>query len=254
MRGGRDAGEMGRQELLAAYEELRLQVEAMTAQVRDQALAERTLKLAYEVQQKLAADRELLVNETNHRTKNSFQIAAALLALQAREFGEEAVRDAFARTAGRLEALQRVYETLYRGGGVSRLVDCQSYLTVLCRELTSSERPRARIRIEVNADPKHWPSEQAIPIGMIVNELVTNAMKHAFPASRAGRIEVALRPVAPRQHELSVADDGIGLPRGWEGHSFGMNLVRSLARQLGGELAVGAGPGTRFSVWFQPPA
>jgi PAS domain S-box-containing protein len=153
-----------------------------------------------------------------------------------------------AEKAGR--ALAFAHEKLYQSAGLSD-VDAGGYARALvdglCRAHAAAER---RISAAVDAEPLRLPVAQAIPCGLILGELVTNALKHAFPAERAGAVRVALRRVSSGIVELQVSDDGVGLPAGLEPAAFGHGLVGALAEQLGAKVQARQSPGTTVLIRF----
>lgn len=146
-----------------------------------------------------------------------------------------------------MHAISRVHRRLYQTDEVI-LVECKQYLEELCAEMAESMLPeRPNVRIVVKAEPCRLPSERCTNLGLILNELVTNSLKHAFPAGAPGCITVHFGARKDR-YELKVADDGRGLPAGFDsaaGTGLGSKLIRSFAEQLSGKLRCGSGPGGR---------
>lgn len=197
-------------------------------------------------------EKEILLREVHHRVKNNLQLIVSLLNLQAAYAGGAADRERFIESRNRVASMALVHEELYRANDLAR-VDFSDYVERLARKLVLSS---VDVEVELALDlfPLFLPVSAAIPCGLILNELVTNAIKHAFPGRDAGRVSVSARRDG-RQVELRVADDGAGLPQGFEpteGGTLGMQLVGSLVAQLGGRLDVtpGAG-GACFTVQFE---
>ena len=192
----------------------------------------------------------VLAQEFEHRLANSLQMIASLLSLQSRSATPEAAAQ-LAIAARRVAALGRVHRQLHLLDHQEH-VEFREYLQRLCGDLSGllfEERPGSAIAVEGAA--AEIATRVAIPLGFIVNELVTNSAKHAN-----GRITVRLTTPTPRTYVLSVADDGPGLPAGFDpaaGKGLGMTIVRSLVRDIGGELQIGAGDdgrGACFTVTF----
>lgn len=187
-----------------------------------------------------------LFDELNHRVKNSLTIVSGLLHLQARDAAPR-VREELEKAGARVQAISDVHGSLSEGG-TTQIVELSAYLKNLCARLAQSALDPKRVRIEVSADRARVSVDQAMPIGMIVNELVTNAAKHAYPSPKKGRIEVR---IAMEENDLHivVADYGQGFceAKGRRA-SLGMKLVHSLVRQLGGEIVREGPPGTRFTI------
>lgn len=194
------------------------------------------------------AHQEILTREVSHRVKNSLQLVAGLLGLQARAARDEGVRRALTDAQTRVGTIAQVHDQLWRLNDV-RQVDLADFLGDLGRQLqgTSVEH-----RLVIDAEPIPVSTDRAIPIGLIVNELVTNAFKYAYPEGGGGLVRVTLR----RQDGclwLDVADRGIGLPDGFDPaqrrNSLGMRLITNFARQLDATFVVQPGePGTRFRL------
>lgn len=205
------------------------------------------------------AQRDLLLKEVNHRLKNSLQLACALVQMQGQTVAAPEVRQQLADTVARLQAIARVHDQLYRTEDVRR-VAAADYLRTLCANLEQSALASERFwRVVVAADPVDLPTDQAVPVGLLVNELVTNALKHGQPATHGGEgwtVEVGLARLGDGRVRLTVRDHGAGLPGNSlprKDGSLGMKLLTGLTRQLGATLTVeDAAPGARFVVLFQP--
>jgi len=188
-----------------------------------------------------------LFDELNHRVKNSLTMVSALLQMQARDAGPT-VREALAKAVARVEAISEVHGSLY-GGGHSTQIDFAAYLETLCKRLSDSLLEGDRIKIEVTAAPANVTVDQAAPLGMIVNELVTNAVKHAYLPAQGGVIAVALARDEVGL-TLTISDQGRGLPTGMaaSSHGLGMKLIGSLSRQIGASFSMRSQGGARFEL------
>jgi len=188
-----------------------------------------------------------LFDELNHRVKNSLTMVSGLLQMQAKD-APGPVREALAKAVARVEAISEVHGSLYSGGRTTD-IDFAQYLRALCGRLEDSLLEGDRIAIEIKAEPANIPVDQAAPLGMIVNELLTNAVKHAYPPPRSGVVAVHLRREAGNL-VLSVRDWGRGTPAGeaTEARGLGMKLIASLARQVGATVSRQKGPGTGFEI------
>ncbi|MCJ2085098.1 GAF domain-containing protein [Methylobacterium sp. E-005] len=195
------------------------------------------------------ARQDLLAREMSHRVKNSLAIVASLLALQARAAeAEPAVQAALTDARSRVEAIAGVHDQLWRqgdgggdgdGAGVPGELDLAPFLEKLVANLAGGRPDR---QLACTAAPYRISADRAIPIGLLVNELVTNALKYAYPPDthpEGGEIRVRAEP-RPGSLVVEVADDGVGLPPDFEigraSKSLGMRVVSSLTRQLGGQL------------------
>lgn len=209
-------------------------------------------------QDQAVAERDLLLDEINHRVKNNFQTVVSLLEMQARRAPDPAVRAAIEAAAARVMGLARSHRHLRGRGGATEFVDMSAYLTELCDSLIEGPGAGLMIRIETDFAPVSLPGERAAAVGVILNELLTNAFKHAWPDQSPGVVRVAFTPCAEGLR-LSVADDGVGLPKssraaaaggegggeggGGGGGGLGRGLIAGFARQAGGSIAVENGPG-----------
>jgi two-component system, sensor histidine kinase PdtaS len=199
------------------------------------------------------ADKDLLLREASHRYKNELSIITALLHLQERTVQDESARAALAATAERIRVLGRAHERLQRSEARA-VVDTSEFIASLCDDLRAALIGLRPITLVVEAESHMMPQERAVPIGLIINELLTNALKYAFPDERSGTVKVRFR----REQDafcLMVQDDGVGMSfeRTPSGSGLGQRLVRSMVAQLQGthEIKPDQGaPGTVVTVRF----
>ncbi|HEY3695681.1 sensor histidine kinase [Phenylobacterium sp.] len=200
----------------------------------------------------LLEERTLLIDEVNHRVKNSLQQIASVVRLQARALPAGDAREALNKTLARIMAVGRVHQQLYKPEGRFGLFDAGEYSETLARELVDS-LGRDDITLATDVEPAHLDIRQAGPLALILNELVTNALKYGCPEGRPSRINVGFRTVGD-QFRLTVSDEGDGLPNGFKpgaSASLGMRVIEALARQLGGRLSVAPSDvGAAFAVEF----
>jgi two-component sensor histidine kinase len=187
-----------------------------------------------------------MFNELNHRVKNNLAAVSAMLNIQARATEDPQVREQLEKAVSRIETIGEVHASLYRASSTGE-VDFSTYLEKLCSRLAASLLDGERVHIEVAADPVAAPLEEAVALGLIVNELVTNAAKHAYPAPARGGIRVSLHS-ADNELTLAVSDDGKGLAEGDRPNGIGMRLVRSLVQQCRGKLEVVDKDGASFII------
>lgn len=182
-----------------------------------------------------------LFHELNHRVKNNLMIVSAMLSMQARSTGSAEVKRELQQAVDRIQTISDVHSTLYRTGAVEN-VNFALYVETLCDRLSASLLGE-RIELSVKTEPVTMPMGEAVQLGIILNELVTNAAKHAYPAPAKGRIEVECAR-GERGLELVVRDSGRGMPQGeTPATGMGTRLVRSLVQQLRGELTYDGGSG-----------
>ncbi|MEW6521574.1 MAG: PAS domain-containing protein [Thermodesulfobacteriota bacterium] len=201
------------------------------------------------------AEKVALLKEVHHRVKNNLQIVASLLSLQANRVTDPKQADVLLDTRNRVRSIGLLHEVLYRSGNLAQL-NFPAYVRELCSQLLRSfGQAAARIRVEESVAPVALPLEQAVPCGLIISELVSNSLKHAFPDGRAGRVTVALDHGEAGQLVLCVRDNGTGLAPGFNPAAtatLGLQLVANLAGQLGGSLTIDspAEGGAVFQVFF----
>jgi two-component sensor histidine kinase len=208
------------------------------------------------LRQELAAAQEQLAtaqlrlgavhHELTHRVKNNFQLVGSLLRLQARRAGNDAAARILNTTVLRIQGMSALHESLYRNRDIGR-VELSRYIQEVCGRLADSLVDGRDIRVMVEAEPTELPGEYALPLGLAISELVSNALRHAFPKDGSGEVCVSLRRDA-EDFVLAVRDTGKGiedrdsvLSRG-----FGLLLVSSCAHQVEGELDVTEHPTTFF--------
>jgi two-component sensor histidine kinase len=201
-------------------------------------------------------ERELLLREVNHRVKNSLQLVLSMLSLQAAEFRESGAKELFAKAISRVTAIASIHERLYQDNDPLTL-DMQTYLTGLCAELERAgigDERQAQLKAEV--EPLRLPTENAVSLALIVNELVMNSLKHGRPGNRAAVIDVRLRRMGADQASLTVADNGPGMGSQGKPPGLGTRLIGMLVRQLNGHLNIedsADGFATHVSFPLRPP-
>jgi two-component sensor histidine kinase len=200
----------------------------------------------------LLEERTLLIDEVNHRVKNSLQQIASVVRLQARALKDPQAREALDKTLARIMAVGRVHEQMYKAGSRLGVFDAGEYAQLLARELVDS-LGRDDVALETDVETAELDLKQAAPLALILNELVTNALKHGCPDGRSCRIKVGFRTVS-EGFRLTVSDEGDGLPDDFKpaaGAGLGMRAIEALARQLGGRFSVEPqAVGAAFAVEF----
>ena len=232
----------------------------VTAAVRDiterlrlaeeQRAARRAIEIADELQAGLR-EREILLQEVHHRVKNNLQVISSLINMQRRRVGDARAQAALLECQTRVQAIGLIHEQLYRYGDYAR-VPFAAYVEGLVGRLDEAFGSPGRVRVSLDVSAAPLPVDKAIPCGLIVNELVTNAFKHAFPGDRRGTIRVCLAGPVAGLVTLTVEDDGAGMPppAGTESTSLGLQLVQTLVAQLSGTYAQAGGEGTRCDITF----
>ena len=202
--------------------------------------------------------KDAMLHEVNHRTKNTLQAAGALLALHAGATSSAPVRLALLDSYARLQLLAKVHELLYATTDSSQTVVMPVLVQIVVDGLRQSfARMSAQVTLHLSVDSISLPVDQAIPLALLVNEVVTNAYKHAFPNDTSGEITVSLRQPSADALILQIADTGIGWHPTGGGVGMGLRLIRSFAAQLRGTLTFATPPegaGTEITLTIGPPA
>lgn len=191
-------------------------------------------------------EKEVLLKEIHHRVKDNLQIISSLFDLQSGETTDETVLEMFRECRNRVRSMAMIHERLYSAEDLAR-IDAAQYLSTLTNDLAHSYGLTSRhVKLRLDVD-------KAIPCGLIVNELVSNALKYAFQSEDDGEIVVQLEPVEDSGLELKVRDNGVGFPSDINFRntsSLGLRLVNSLVDQLDGEIEMSTAGGTCFAIVF----
>lgn len=199
-------------------------------------------------------EKEVLLKEIHHRVKNNFQIIISLINLQSNSIKDPALLKMFHDSTNRIRAMALVHEKLYRSEDIAK-IDFTSYLRTIAEELHGSYTTTLNSpHLSIEADDMHLGVDHAIPCGLIVNELITNALKYAFPNGGEGNaITISLRHSGPDDITLIVTDNGIGIPEAIDidnTTSLGLQLVNVLIKQIHGTRTVSRAGGTSWTITF----
>lgn len=202
-----------------------------------------------------AADEEkaVLLKEIHHRVKNNLQVVSSLLSMQSREVTDQAALDAVMEGQGRVKSIALIHQKLYQNENLSQ-VNFQEYTNQLVEAVAKTFEIDQHIEKSIDAEGVNLDIDTAIPIGLILNELVSNAYKYAFAGTAQGRLNVQLKRTNEGICELRVADSGSGLPDGFnpmDGQSLGMKIIDGLSRQLNGKVEWWNDNGAVFRVQFK---
>jgi two-component sensor histidine kinase len=202
-------------------------------------------------------EKETLLREIHHRVKNNLQVIVSLLRLQARNLKDPLARAIFEESQNRVYSISLVHEMLYGAGDLAQIDFCD-YLRTLTKGLADGwKRSGASVDVVVEAAEVRLGVDTAIPCGLIVTELVTNALKHAFPNSGSGSIRVAVITEPEGWLQLTVQDNGVGISEDLDHRragSLGLKLVDSLVRQLDAKIEIGRNGGACFRIHFKLPS
>ena len=197
-------------------------------------------------------EKEALLREIHHRVKNNLQVTSSLLRLQAGTIVDPETRDVFASTQNRIRSMALVHEKLYQSTNLSR-IDFAEYITALAELLFKSYGVDSdAIAFRVEGDKIFLSVDTAVPCGLIVNEILSNALKHALPNDRRGEIVVTLEQ-SENTCVMTIRDNGVGLARDAAPESkrtLGLQLVRGLVQQLEGTFEAEGDNGARFTITF----
>lgn len=180
---------------------------------------------------------EMLVREVHHRVSNSLQMVQSFVSMQANQTSEPAAKDALEATQNRIKAIGKVHQNLYTRGDLTT-IDLDEYLKTLVAELRANMSENANsVELVFAADPVEVSPDDAVNVGVVVNELVSNAAKYAFPENRTGKVSVELSSLSDG-YSVTVTDNGAGIADGAapEGTGLGMRIIKAITRSLGTEL------------------
>ncbi len=212
--------------------------------------AEEAIRASAEQVQASLREKEVLLEEIHHRVKNNLQVVSSLLRLQSAHAQDPAALEMLTESRNRIQSMALVHEKLYQSADLSR-VDFAEYVCSLTTLLVNSYRARAvAVELRTTVEKVMLGIDVAVPLGLIINELVSNCLKHAFPLGRSGEVRVELRPDADATL-LVVADDGVGWPVETDFRrtdTLGMQLVCALTEQLGGSIELRAAAGSEFHI------
>ena len=201
--------------------------------------------------QKSLDEKEVLLREVHHRVKNNMQIVASLLRLQECNVNEKETLDVLKETEGRIKSMAAIHEKLYQSPNFKD-IKIKEYIEKLVYDILYTYGiPTGTIKTKLILEDKNVNIDTAIPLGLIINELVTNSVKYAFPLSK-GTLTIKLKSL-PQQMEITIADNGIGLPKDIDienPEKLGLQLVKNLINQLDGHLKLNTDNGTEFKITF----
>ncbi|MEW6601478.1 MAG: histidine kinase dimerization/phosphoacceptor domain -containing protein, partial [Nitrospirota bacterium] len=198
-------------------------------------------------------EKEALLQEIHHRVKNNLQVISSLLSLQSAHIKDRDALESFRESQNRIKSMALVHEKLYMTDDLS-MINFIDYIESITRNLFNFYGvTQDRVALKVARDRAYLKIKTAIPCGLIVNELVSNSLKYAFPDNRKGEIGLILHAVSEDRFELTVSDNGIGLPEGLDmmgTKSLGLKLVEILSGQIHGNMQIERKNGTKFRIEF----
>ncbi|MBS3817995.1 PAS domain S-box protein [bacterium] len=198
-------------------------------------------------------EKTVLLSEIHHRVKNSLQIVASLLNLQSREIEDKRILDLFNQSRNRIKMMASVYEKLCRSKTFTS-IDFKEYLEDVLKNIFLSSGLSHRVNLKLDVENVELGLDDAIPVALILNELFTNSVKHAFPGNTKGLIEVYFKPLDEETHQLIYRDNGVGLPEDIDldrAETLGLHLIKNLADQIEGEATFRQNGWTTFKIQFK---
>ena len=200
----------------------------------------------------LLEEKEWLLKEIHHRVKNNLQVVMSLLNSQSNFLESDAAVTAIRESKHRVQAISLIHQKLYQSDNVA-LIDMQTYIPELIHYLKDSFATRERIRFEDTIEPIKLDVTQAVPLGLVLNEAITNAIKYAFPNQENGIISITMKEISSNRYELIIGDNGIGLSEDFsfgKVKTLGMSLMRGLSKQLAGTFDLENQNGLKISITF----
>jgi hypothetical protein len=222
------------------------EVSCLAYGITDRKEAQRALEISL-------SEKEVLLKEVHHRVKNNLQVISSITKLQGERAGlDPKVREMLHHSRDRVRSMALIHERLYQNKQFSS-IDLADYIEGLARNLLLSYSTTGRVSLDLDLEPAHISIDQAMPCGLILNEIVSNALKHAFPDDRSGRIRVVLR-MQGEQVRIEAGDDGPGLPVGFSKErdgGLGLELIALLTDQLDGRMERQAQAGVSYLLTFE---
>jgi len=233
--------------LQKTHDDLKIHAQELQSELTDHMLTEMQLKRSLK-------EKEVLLKEIHHRVKNNLQIISSLIYLQSKNIQDEGTLQLFQDSQNRVKSMALIHEKLYQSKDLAR-IDFDEYIKSLVNHLFYSYRINlATIKPQIDIDDISLSIDTAICCGIIINELVSNSLKHAFPAGKKGKIEIKLQRKYQNEYILVVKDNGIGLPENVDfkhTKSLGLQLVCNLTDQLNGLVELERNSGTTFRITFR---
>lgn len=200
-------------------------------------------------------EKETLLKEIQHRVKNNLQVISGMLQLQTKGFDDPKMHQAMEEAQGRIKAMAIIHQQLYLNENNINYISFAKYLNNLTRQIAGAYRLVSRkVTVEIEAEDIEFNVDTAVPLGIIVNELVSNAFKYAFDETEVGNIKISVEPTGDNQYKMSIKDNGIGLPDDFDPmktKSLGLKLVKILSKQMRGAFDFSSDNGTLFTISFK---
>ena len=229
----------------------------LTSEKKQLLIAQKRKKELYKAQELLKRrleEKEVLLREIHHRVKNSLQLASSLLALQGEHAQDERISTALKDAGNRIWSMALVHEALYRTSNLAE-ISASDYLGGLIEHLLSSGGVTvSALNVESHFDAIRLKADTAVNCGLILNELLSNVMKHAFPKGSGGSVRLSLVKTSGNNLELRVSDNGCGIPQGADLkdlYGYGLSVVRALVSEMHGTMELNREQGSEFIIRFR---
>jgi PAS domain S-box-containing protein len=197
-------------------------------------------------------EKEVLLKEVYHRVKNNLQTVSSVLSLQAASISDPATRAVFVENQHRVRSMALIHEKLYKSKTLAH-IDFREYLDGLATSLFRTYWVAGEVSLRVDVRDVALDIDTSITCGLLINELLSNALKYAFPGGESGEITISMHPANADAYVLTFADTGVGLPAGFsieKATTLGVTLIGNLVRQLDGKMEITSNPGTRYVITF----
>ncbi|MBS1522293.1 MAG: hypothetical protein JST50_14935 [Bacteroidetes bacterium] len=220
----------------------------------EQTVNERTtqLKQSLSEQAELLSEKDVLMKEIHHRVKNNLQVISGLLELQSKTVNDDAAKDALMEGRNRVRSIALIHQNLYQFENLSS-IELKRFVNDLCRQVESVYKKQNKTTMNIEVPVLYLDIDSAVPLGLIMNELLSNSFKYAFDAAVAGEIDIKIRVVEEGKYELIYSDNGPGLPQDFDltrTTTLGMQLIHDLSRQIGGKVKYDYKNGASFIINF----
>jgi two-component sensor histidine kinase len=242
--------------LLAVYLLIHFRIKQLAADKKklEQTVNERTaqLKQSLSEQSALLFEKDVLMKEIHHRVKNNLQVISGLLELQSKGLTDETARDALRDGQNRVRSIALIHQNLYQFEDLST-IDLKRFVNDLCRQVQSVFQKQKPVAIQITVPDLHLDIDSAVPLGLILNELLSNSFKYAFTGVAAGEINLEIRSITDGKYQLIYSDNGPGLPADFDlkkATTLGLQLVNDLSRQIGGNVLYSTKNGATFTITF----
>lgn len=241
---------------IAVYTIIHFRIQQLASDKKklEQTVNERTAQLKKSVaeQSALLLEKDVLMKEIHHRVKNNLQVISGLLELQGKVLNDETAKDALREGRNRVRSIALIHQNLYQFENLST-IDLKRFVNDLCRQVEMVFQKQKPVAMHIIVPDLHLDIDTAVPLGLIMNELLSNSFKYAFTDIAAGEINLEIQPVTEGRYQLLYSDNGPGLPAGFnaiKASTLGIQLIYDLSRQIGGSVRYENNNGASFIIQF----